>query len=530
MADGGFPKSFLLDQHGQPIAFGEHGHGSHYGAYKGASWQRDAMFGWWPRRGAPDELVARDLDTLRRRAADLIRNNPIAAGATHTKVQGVVGTGIKVHATIDRETLGLDDPTADAWERRAERLFGIWAASPESHIKRGLTFYEQQDIAFRAVLGAGDHFVQLAGSSSGALPFRLALQHISAARVCNPFGYSDTEALVKGIERDAAGAPLAYQVANRHPEAARLSEQPLSWTRVPAFNAATGRRVTLHLYRALDDDQTRGIPDLAPVMEVLKQLDRFTDAEVDAAVKTALFAIVVKTQTGQGLAGMAEVEPWADARKAFYTDRPLHLRDGSAAVLGLFPDDEVSAFDPIRPNSGYDPFMAAILKQVGAALELPYEVLTKAFMSSYSASRAALLQAYAFFLGRRIWLASKFCQPVYEAFLDEQIATGRLAAPGYFADPLIRAAYLGSRWVGDAPLQLDEGAAVTAARERIELGVSTLTAETAALTGEDWEQVRRQRDKEIRRGGIVTPKNTGSGPTVAPPQRPAEAMREPEET
>jgi len=46
-----------------------------------------------------------------------------------------------------------------------------------------------------------------------------------------------------------------------------------NWDRLPAYNDQNRPQV-LPLYRVLDADQTRGIPDLAPVIEPLKQLDR----------------------------------------------------------------------------------------------------------------------------------------------------------------------------------------------------------------------------------------------------------------
>ena len=238
------------------------------GAYKGADRTRDALAGWRIPAGAPDELVARDLPTLRKRAADLNRNNPLAAGAVHTKVQGVVGTGIKYHAAIDREYLGLTDDAADAWEANAERLFHAWAESCDADVRRTANFYEQQEIAFRAVLNAGDHFIQITTAGPSELPFRLALQHITAPRVCNPGNAMDTEALAMGVEKDPQGAPVAYHVLDRHPEAMRRQASAArgTWVRLPAFDSATNRRRTLHLFRCLDADQTRGIPDLAAVI------------------------------------------------------------------------------------------------------------------------------------------------------------------------------------------------------------------------------------------------------------------------
>lgn len=48
--------------------------------------------------------------------------------------------------------------------------------------------------------------------------------------------------------------------------------------------------------------------------------------------------------------------------------------------------------NPGRPNPNFDPFVIAVLKQIGAALEIPYEILIMAFSSNYSASRAAILE------------------------------------------------------------------------------------------------------------------------------------------
>ncbi|WP_162803227.1 phage portal protein [Salmonella enterica] len=73
----------------------------------------------------------------------------------------------------------------------------------------------------------------------------------------------------------------------------------------------------------------------------------------------------------------------------------------------------------------------AICRQIGAALELPYELLVKHFTASYSASRAALLEARKMFRMRREWMVLSFCQPIYEEWLSEAVAKGRVIAPGF---------------------------------------------------------------------------------------------------
>jgi capsid protein len=109
-----------------------------------------------------------------------------------------------------------------------------------------------------------------------------------------------------------------------------------------------------------------------------------------------------------------------------------------------------------------------------------------------------LLEAWKFYYKRRAWLAQGFCEPVYELWMDEAVSIGRVAAPGYFDDPLMRRAYLGAIWVGDGPISLDPGKDIAAAKERIAVGVSTLQKESALHDGGDWKSNLEQLGAERR--------------------------------
>lgn len=143
--------------------------------------------------------------------------------------------------------------------------------------------------------------------------------------------------------------------------------------------------------------------------------------------------------------------------------------------------------------------MRAMLKQMAAALELPYEILTKQFTSSYSASRGALLEAWKMYRMRRSWLAKTFCQPIYEEWFVEAVSKGRIDAPGIFDDPAIFAAYTRAEWHGPSQGLLDPTKEVAAAISRIEYNMSTAERETAELNGGSWEQNVQQRAYELAR-------------------------------
>lgn len=150
--------------------------------------------------------------------------------------------------------------------------------------------------------------------------------------------------------------------------------------------------------------------------------------------------------------------------------------------------ESIETANPGRPNQAFEPFVQAIVKQVGAALQVPYELLIKHFSSSYSASRAALLEAWKAFKTRRAWFADNFCQPIYEEWLHEAVLTGAVNAPGFLEDEEIRTAYCQAAWNGPQPGQLDPVKETQAAVARVEAGFSTRTKEAAEMTGTDFEQ------------------------------------------
>lgn len=240
-----------------------------------------------------------------------------------------------------------------------------------------------------------------------------------------------------------------------------------------------------HLVPRKRPGQTRTPPYLSPVIESLKQLDKYTEAELMSAVISSMFTVFVRSEDPDGISSMGEEKG---------DDKEFEM--GSGAILDLLPYESIEIADPKRPNQAFDGFVLAIMRQVGVALEIPFELLVKHFTASYSAAQAALLEAWKFFKSRREWTAAVFCQPVYEAVITEAVARGHLKAPGFFSDPLIRQAYLGAEWIGPPRGQIDQLKEGRAARERVEMGISTLAEETAGLTGGDWERKHSQRAKE----------------------------------
>jgi len=194
---------------------------------------------------------------------------------------------------------------------------------------------------------------------------------------------------------------------------------------------------------------------------------------------------------------------------------------GNGAIVDLAPGEDVTFADPKRPNTAFDAFVTSMSRHIGVALELPYELLLKSFTASYSASRAALEMAWQMFRTRRSWLAWKFCQPVYEWVITEAVASGRLSAPGFFSDPIIREAWLGSDWIGPSRIQLDPQKEASADLIDLNMGTKTRAQIIMERTGGSFEAKHSQLVKEnkVREAdGLVT--LATSSEVMQPPQQP----------
>ena len=460
------------------------------GGFTGSSKSRRSLSSWITGNNDADSDILPDLPTLRERSRDLERNNPIASGAIKTKVINVVGPGLKHKSSIDRDVLNMTDEQADVWERNAEREWRLYWESQECDLSRTMNGAEIERMIYKQIKTNGEIFILFPRRQRKNAPYSLKIQAVEADRVCNEDNVRDTKQLTAGVEKDDDGAPIRYHILEQHP-GNKLFLKNRKWKKIPAFGAKSGLRNVLHIYKVDRPGQTRGVPDLAAVIEPLKQLGRYTEAEIDAAVIAAFFTVFITTEAGD--AELSSMEP-TDEVGGKTSDDDYKL--GKGAILGLSDGESIETANPGRPNANFDPFAMAILRQIGAALGLPFEVLIKHYQSSYSAARAALQDAWRYFVTERTWFASKFHQMVYEIFMYEAVSSGRINAPGFFQDPLIQKAYCGAEWVGPAKAVIDEVKEVKAASERINIGISTLQEETAQLTGGDWERKHPQTVKE----------------------------------
>ena len=493
---------------------------SGYGNY-GASTTKKSLVGWNYAGGSWREDISDNLSVLRQRSRDIYMGVPVGRGAVNTMRTNVVGRGLMLKPTIDAEALGISEEQKKELEKKILREWALWAESPDCDMARLDNFYELQQLAFLNWLASGDTLALLPVKPRANQPYDLRVQLIEADRLSSPnnFDTFDNE-IVGGVEVDRDGEVLAYHFSKHHPLS--YANDRMEWQRVEAYGKLTGRRNVLHLMNRERIDQRRGVPFLAPVIEALKQLGRYTDAEIVAAVVSGMFTVFIEkadNSVEDAIGAAIPEEEQIDAED----ETTLELAPG--AIMDLGEGEKAHDINPGRPNANFSGFVEAICKQIGAALEIPYELLMKQFDSSYSASRGALEEAWKMFRMYRTWLANDFCQPIYEEWLSEAVAKGRIKAPGFFADPIRRKAYCKAQWNGPARGLLNPVQEVNAAVIRVNNGFSTRSSETMEMAGGDFysncDQLKQEEEalREVKEIASSTKQQTGQPAEPQPGQQ-----------
>lgn len=492
-------------------------------AYTAGSSNHPDMRRWTPLGGSADSDLLPELGTIRSRARDLSRNHGVADGAQQTLVDNIVGCGLRLKSRPLWKALGWTQDRAEEWSNGVEALWSVWSESSWCDAARALNFHGLTTQAYRAGFVNGEALalpLWLPKRLAAGAPAATCLQMVEADRLANPNHQPDSERLRGGIEIDEYGGALAYWIRKTHPGDRYWLSTGFSSDaeRIPA-TTPWGRLRVIHVHDKERTGQSRGKPGLASVLRQFKVLGDYTNAELKAAVVNSMVAMVTESAVGQeGLVELLAGNP--DALKSYQdglVNRGRSSVDFNAGmIVPLALGEKLNSFTPGRPSTAFEPFVLSLFRHVAAGLNIPYELLLKDFSkTNYSSARAALLEAWRFFKGRRKWLATYWAQPVFELWFEEMVQQGTIEAPDFYAK---RALYCRAKWLGDGRGWIDPLKEAQAAEKRMSLGLTNLEDESAEQ-GQDWEEQLEQRAREQARArelGITLPWMTGgAGPDPA---------------
>ena len=498
-------------------------------AHVAASPTDRALRNWMPVSGSADSDLLPDLPMMVSRARDLSRNNGIAASGIQTTKDSVVGHVLKLSSKPHYRLLGWSRDEAEEWGNTVEAEFEPWANTTECDAARTNTLLGLTLQALGSAMTNGDALAVPVWQPRGGSRWNTRIHVIESDRLATPPTLEHRADIRGGIQVDRYGAPVAYFIQSTHPGDRYTVADPMAYRRIPAFTRDGLPRV-IHLRDTERPGQSRGKPVISTVMKEFRLLGRYADAHLETAVAQALIAAFLESdlppESAAELFGADPAGAWERSLSEY------HGRLQGSAVIPLPAGARLSAFNPSAPNPAFGTFMENAQRHIAAGMNIPYELLLKDFSkTNYSSARAAMLEAWRFFLGRRRWIKDHWLKPIYELWLEEAAWAGRI--PGVTRRQYLdnRYAYSRSRWVFSGRGWVDPVKEARAAEIRMNAGLSTLEDE-AAEQGLDWEEVLDQRAREERRRrelGLADQPSTSSSDVLVPGQDGGEAKEDDDE-
>jgi lambda family phage portal protein len=391
--------------------------------------------------------------TLRNRARYETRNNSYAAGIASTWSNDLVGTGPRLQLDLG------PDANPDA-VRSIETAVYDWSVNVD--LARKLR------IAKTAKICDGEVFA-LKTSNRRLRGVQLDVKLIEADQIMSPMGFM-TESDVDGLRFDQDGNVTDYWVSKTHPGSL-----------TPGF-VLDGDWVdadyVCHWFHATRPGQHRGVPEIAPALELFALLRRYTLAVVTAAETAANFAAILKTTMPADGAGAAALE----------TLETMPIVRGMAVAA---PD----GWEPVQmkaehPTASHDAFVRRLLNEIARCLDMPYIV---AAMDSSTANYSSMRGDYLVYRKRiaveRNDMERVFLDPLLMAWFDEATVAGIIprGLPPFGA--------WNWTWTWDGFEHVDPLKEADADAAMVANNMASLS-EVCSKRGRDWRVVLRQRAAE----------------------------------
>jgi lambda family phage portal protein len=460
----------------------------------------------WPTiTGSADSELSTSLSSLRNRSRSLIRDNPYAKRAATVVVNNVIGSGIGLQAHVMSSRGHMHHSANNA----IEEAFYEWSSADSCHTGGRMSFEDIERQAMEQVFATGECFIRMHSRAFGSSRVPFALELIEAERIADEYTTTNPPpggGITRlGIEVDQYDRPLYYWIRERHP--GELKSIPGASQRLERVPAAQ----ILHLQRITRWPQSRGEPWLHAVISRLRDMDGYTEAEIIAARASACYMGFIKSAES----------PVPDSEEG--GQRQIELSPG--LVEHLQPGEDYIPHTPNRPNTGLDPFMRYMLREVASGIGVSYESLSRDYsQSNYSSSRLALLDDRDLWRMLQGWFIRNFREPIHKSWLQQAVLAR--AIPGISIDEYannvrkyedVRFKPRGWSWV-------DPTKEVKAYKEAVLCGFKTVTgviAETAG--GQDIEDVLSERRRELDMMASFDLKfETEPQEVAAPPPEPEE--------
>jgi capsid protein len=356
-----------------------------------------------------------------------------------------IGSGLKLQAEPNRTVLeseGIENSKEvySKFQKMAEARFMIYANSKKCDYANDKNLHELALDAYQGSFLGGDVLCIVRFGDDGP-----NMQVVSGEHVCDPeLDTYATAAKTKGnkiehgIEIDKKGSHVAYYVNIKDVEGEIKSE------RIPAYGPKSGKRLAWMVSgKKISPDHIRSVPQMSQSLEKVNKLDRYSEAVVTKAEQGAKIVHTIEHleySTGENpLAQIVAQKRGETVVTPTDISNNIKLADGLANRMmetapGMtynMPNGATLKSFQSQAEGDYPTFKKSVFEEISAGSDVPPEVAMQQYNSNYSASRAAINSFGYIIEVNRTKFANDFYIPFYRLWIEWQILSKKISAPGY---------------------------------------------------------------------------------------------------
>ncbi|NIA28324.1 MAG: phage portal protein [Actinobacteria bacterium] len=414
-----------------------------------------------------------------------------ARSATHQSTQAraimsrstaiVVDAGLKAQSMPAWRVLGItDDDFKEDWASEVDESFDMYLSGKQCHRSMTETGYQLHQLWKDCDTRDNDQFARLFYSNDKDLVSRVQLElvdptqvgqggFIGAASINQSFTHvsgiywvdtaGNMHSFRDGIFRNAKNQEVAYRVRTRKKTKNGFKFETID---IPAKGTRSKRVFMFHGFKPEYPGQGRGFSKLHPFLQDFQSIVDYVSAIIKKAINQGgMVGFVEPSENAPSSNPMEDQQggPIVDdyiegdtiisaGEYCFERSEYKSRVPGADFFANLMPGEKMKFLADTAPGPEFDKFITSIFKYCSAALGYPFEVILMAFNANYSASRAALLEAWRTGRIAQADIKADLMDIWREMWMSEEIAAGRISAPGWF-DPRLRQAW--SRYILQGP-------------------------------------------------------------------------------
>ncbi len=420
---------------------------------------------------------------------DGFENAPIIAAITNRHLDLVIGDGNRLQMNIPDKEL----------KQQIEDYFNKTWALDHADGRGRQTFYELQRLAYCEEYLTGDVFAWFSRNDN-------ALFLYDANQCVTPSDWKgknshNKNSCIDGVVVNGRGRVIQYIFAG-DPTKNILTKDALK------FRAEK----IIHVGKTHNIRQVRGISSVLPFINTVNKINEMLTNELQSSASAAKFAVVVKCKDPEEKSDMmlnhadvldanienavaqaenGEEDSESNVPKLQNYERLEHILGGNVEYME--PGEDISIIENKRPSPAMKEFVNSCIRQIGAAANMPLEILLLDFSNnSFSANRASLMLAWCHIHNEQERWNRCFNRPIALKVLQKACDDGVFNLPENWQDKLSFSA----PGIPSVDRWKDEKAKELAFKN----GTATLQDEIAKAGGQDnWQDVKDQLLEEQKR-------------------------------